>query len=282
MSSIDISIIIVSNNHQHYLERCLSSLVEANSSFQIEIFVVDNASSDNTVAFVKEKYPQVTVIASKVKRGFSANNNLGIQRSAGRYIMLLNPDTEVSPNALSQLVNFMDSHPQVGICGPQLRFPDNSVQLSCRAFPTWKSVLVRRTPLRVFLRNSAFNKQHLLADQDHSVIREVDWLLGAALMIRHETLEAIGRLDERYFLYVEDIDYCRRAYQQGWQVFYMPEAVIIHHHLAVSDRKFLSKYTYYHFISMFYYAVKYNLPGGQSVFRRQGEFLIDFLNGLVR
>jgi hypothetical protein len=176
----------------------------------------------------------------------------------------------------------MDDHPQVGLCGPQLRFPDNSVQLSCRAFPTWRSVLVRCTPLRVFLRNSAFNRQHLLADLDHSLIQEVDWLLGAALMIRRQMLDTIGLLDERYFLYVEDIDYCLRAHLAGWRVFYMPEAVIIHHHLAVSDRRFFSKYSYYHFVSMLYYFMKYRLPvSSQSAFRRQSEHLIDLLNGLV-
>jgi N-acetylglucosaminyl-diphospho-decaprenol L-rhamnosyltransferase len=129
----------------------------------------------------------------------------------------------------------MDDHPQVGLCGPQLRFPDNSVQLSCRAFPTWRSVLVRRTPLRVFLRNPAFNRQHLLADLDHSLIQEVDWLLGAALMIRHQMP------DERYFLYVEDIDYCLRAHVGGWRVFDMPEAVIIHHHYSCERQEILQQ-----------------------------------------
>jgi GT2 family glycosyltransferase len=260
MNQIDLSIITISHNHQKYLERCLTPLVQPSAALQVEIFVVDNVSGDNTTGFVRERFPQVKLIVNDVRRGFSANSNLAIRQSSGRYVMLLNPDTESSLDALSRMVNFMDNHLQVGVCGPQLRFPDNTIQLSCRAFPTWKSVLVRRTPLRIFLRDSSFNRQHLLADRDHNVIQEVDWLLGAAFMIRRETLDDVGLLDERYFLYVEDIDYCWRARQKGWKVFYMPEAVIIHHHLAVSDKKFWSTYTYYHFVSMLHYFIKFKLP----------------------
>lgn len=256
---MDLSVITVSNNHRQYLERCLDTLREHGGNFATEIFVVDNASVDGTVDFVRSCYPEVALVCGEKKRGFSANNNLAIRRSAGRYILLLNPDTEVTPNALDALVEFMDKHPLVGVCGPQLRFPDGSIQLSCRAFPTWQSVLVRRTPLRLFMQDSAFNRKHLLADIDHSRTQEVDWLLGAAMMVRRETIEGVGLLDERYFLYVEDIDYCWRASKQGWKVYYVPDAVIIHHHLAVSDKNFFDVHTYYHFSSMLRFFLKFKL-----------------------
>lgn len=278
MSSLpDVSVITVSHNHRLYLDRCLTALANQGGSLSLEIFVVDNASQDGTADFVREHFPQVRLLAERVRRGFSANNNLAIRRSQGRYILLLNPDTEAAPTALEQLVHFMDTHPEVGVCGPQLRFPDGSVQPSCRAFPTWRSVLVRRTPLRCFLKNSAFNRQHLMLDLDHTLTQEVDWMLGACLMIRRETLDEIGLLDERYFLYIEDIDFCLRAHRRGWKVYYRPEAVVIHHHLAVSDRKLFSKYSYYHFMSMFYYFLKYQLPGGGSILRPVGERLVDWL-----
>ena len=258
-STVNISIVIVAANHRRYIEQCLKSLLRIKDKLQLEILLVDNASTDGCAKFVRQHYPPVHLFIQKQKRGFSTNSNIGIRQSKGRYILLLNPDTEITTNALTTLMIFMNSHPRVGICGPQLLFPDGTLQFSCRAFPTWQSVLVRRTPLRYFLQNSSINKHHLLADIDHNKIQEVDWLLGGCMMIRRKTLDNIGLLDENYYLYCEDIDICLRAKRKGWKVYYVPTARAIHHHLAVSDKKFFSMHSYHHTKSMLHYFFKYRL-----------------------
>lgn len=254
---IDISVVIVTNNHRQYLGPCLTALTRQGGPARTEIFVVDNASKDGSAQFVRENFSGVNVLAQTVKRGLAANNNLAIRQSRGRYVLILNPDTEAEPTALRKLADFMDSQPGVGICGPQLRYPDGSLQPSCRAFPTWQSTLVRRTPLRLLTKNSPYNRRHLLLDVDHSVTQQVDWMLGACLMIRRETLEDVGLFDERYFLYVEDIDFCLRAHKRGWGVYYVPEAVITHHHLAVSDKRLLGKHMVHHLASMCHFMLKH-------------------------
>jgi GT2 family glycosyltransferase len=170
------------------------------------------------------------------------------------------PDTEIFSEALERLIAFMDEHPKVGLCGAQLLFPDGSIQPSPRRFPTLGSTIVRRTPLRIFLKDSRFNQRHLMLDLDHSQPQSVDWLLGACLFIRREILQTVGPLDEGFFLYVEDIDWAKRIHLGGWQVYYVPTAQIIHHHIAVSDKHFFSRYMWLHLKSMIRYIRKYLLP----------------------
>lgn len=259
MPQIPLSVISVTHNHSTYIGRCLDALVPEVSRIGGEVIVVDNCSDDESAKIAK-KYPNITVYINSERRGFSANNNFGMAKANGRYLLLLNPDTEVQPGALNQMIDFMESHPQVGMCGAQLRFPDGQIQPSPRRFPTLGSTIARRSPLRVFLRNSHLNQNHLMQDLDHSQVQPVDWLLGACMFIRREILETVGPLDEGYFLYVEDIDWARRMHAENWDVYYVPTAQIIHHHIAVSDKKLLSRYMWMHFISMWRYARKYFLP----------------------
>src|SRR5439155_25553598 len=221
---------------------------------------VDNMSADETVPLVRGRYPWVRLIENGRRQGFAANNNQAIRRSSGRYVLVLNPDTEVRPRALERLVSFMDCEPAVGLCGPQLLFPDGSIQLSCRRFPTLSTVIVRRTPLRVWLRTSGVGQRHLMADVDHRTCRAVDWLIGASIMARRELLQTVGLLDEGYFLYVEEIDWAYRAWQGGWRVMYYPDAQIVHHHQARSDKGLLSRYSWYHLCSMWRFYRKHRAP----------------------
>lgn len=259
MKKLTVSIIIVTHNHANYIKTCLDSLLLDLNEIPSEVIVVDNCSEDKSADFVKQ-YSDVKLYSNSNRQGFSANNNFGIAMSSGRYILLLNPDTEVMPGAISTMISFMNSHPKAGMCGAQLLFPDGSIQPSPRRFPTFGSVLSRRTPLRVFLRNSQLNERHLMKDIDHSQIQKVDWLLGACMFIRREILDSVGPLDEGYFLYVEDIDWARRMRNNDWQIFYVPSAKIIHHHLAVSDKKFLSRFMWLHLRSMLLYARKFLVP----------------------
>jgi N-acetylglucosaminyl-diphospho-decaprenol L-rhamnosyltransferase len=257
--SVPLSVIIVTHNHAPFIGRCLAAVVPEVERLGGEVLLVDNRSSDDSAAIAR-RYPTVQLLINRTRRGFSANNNLGMALAKGRYILLLNPDTEVQPGALATLLTFMDEHPNVGLCGAQLLFPDGTVQPSPRRFPNLGSVIARRTPLRHFLRQSSLNQHHLMLDADHTQIRPVDWLLGACLLIRREILTTVGPLDEGYFLYVEDIDWARRIHAAHWQVYYVPTAQIIHHHLAVSDKKLLSRHMGFHVASMIRYARKFMVP----------------------
>lgn len=257
--TLPISVITVTHNHGPYLDRCLKALIPEVESLGGEIILVDNLSDDESAA-IACKYPQVKLHINEQRRGFSANNNFAMSKAQGRYILLLNPDTEVLPGALKTLSQFMEEHPQVGLCGARLLFPDGKIQPSPRRFPNFGSVIARRSPLRIFLKDSSFNRRHLMQDIDHTQAQAVDWLLGACLFIRREILETVGPLDEGFFLYVEDIDWALRIHQAGWQVYYVPGAKIIHHHLAVSDKRLLSYYTWLHFKSMTRYTRKHLLP----------------------
>ena len=254
-----LSVIIVTHNHAGYLRRCLDSLLPEVAQVGGEVILIDNQSDDDSASIAAD-YPQVRLWVNQTRQGFAANGNRGLALARGRYLLLLNPDTEVLPGALAALIAFMDGRPQVGLCGAQLLFPDGTIQPSPRRFPNLGSVIARRTPLRVFLRHSRFNQRHLMLDLDHTQPQAVDWLLGACLFVRRQILETIGPLDEGYFLYVEDIDWARRVRDAGWQIYYVPSAQIIHHHLAVSDKHFLSRRMWFHFGSMWRYTRKHLLP----------------------
>ena len=255
-----VSVIVVTHKHRAFIERCLDSLARVRPEIPFDVLVVDNRSGDGTVEFVKSRYPWARVEVRDRRRGFSDNNNFGIARSRAPYVLVLNPDTEVRPGALSALARFMDRTPDAGIAGAKLLFPDGTVQPSCRRFPNLSSVLVRRTPLRWFMRDSAANARHLMLDHSSTEPTEVDWLLGACLFVRRAAIDAVGLMDPGYFLYVEDIDWAYRMRQQGWKVYWVPQAEIVHHHLAVSDRKFFTWYSWVHLKSMGRYFKKNMAP----------------------
>ncbi|MBP7693947.1 MAG: glycosyltransferase family 2 protein [Anaerolineales bacterium] len=259
MSAPDMSVVVISHNHGRFLETCLGSLAPERHALALEVWLVDNVCSDATLA-VAARFPWVRVLRNQRRLGFAANNNQALRLSTGRQMLLLNPDTEVPAGALDRLAAGLDAHPEAGLCGPQLRFPDGVIQPSPRRFPTPGSVLARRTPLRRWLWRSALNARHLMQDQDLTQTQTVDWLLGACLLVPRRFLQTVGLLDEGYFLYVEDIDWAYRARQAGWQVLYYPEARIVHHHLALSDRRLFSRVSWWHTQSMWRYYRKHLAP----------------------
>jgi GT2 family glycosyltransferase len=256
----DVSVVVVTHRHRAFVERCLDALDRVRAEAALEVFLVDNLSRDGTPELVAEKYPWVRLSVRDRRRGFSDNNNYALRQAAGRYVLVLNPDTEVRPGAVAALVRFMDGHPEVGICGAKLLNPDGSVQPSCRRFPTLSSVLARRTPLRGVLKDSAANGRHLMKDRGATEPMDVDWLLGACLFVRRTAIDEVGLLDEGYLLYVEDIDWCYRMHQKNWGVSWVPEAEIVHHHLAVSDRRLFGWHGWVHLKSMIRYYRKHLAP----------------------
>jgi len=255
----DIVIVTISNNHGEFLARCLTSVLAQKTTARAEVHVVDNCSTDDTLQ-VLAGFHSTRVHRNAAPKGFAANNNAVIRATDSPYVLLLNPDTEMMGGAIDKLVGFLDAHPDVGMVGPRLVFPDGRIQLSARRFPSLKSVLARRTPMRKLMTESDWNRWHLMADSAHDAVMEVDWVLGGCLLIRRRALNQVGGLDEGYFLYVEDIDLAYRLHRAGWKVVYLPSAVVVHHHLAVSDRRLLSRESFIHMQSMFRYWRKHMAP----------------------
>jgi N-acetylglucosaminyl-diphospho-decaprenol L-rhamnosyltransferase len=260
MSRPAVSVIVVSHGHAAFLPTCLASVYASWPGEDLEVFVVANLRDDGSAELVRESFPRAHLIENERPRGFAANNNAALRRSRGRYLLLLNPDTELRPGALEAMMAAVDGEERVGLCGPQLLYPDGRVQPSCRRFPTLASVIARRSPLRVFFRDSPANRRHLMADFDHSRASRVDWMLGACLLVRRDLLREVGLLDEGYFLYVEDIDWAYRARAAGWHAWYEPGARVVHHHLARSDRALLSRYSWLHLQSMWRFFRKHLAP----------------------
>jgi len=223
-----LSICIVNWNTRDDLRRCLASLPAGASAVSLETFVVDNASSDDSVRMVAQEFPQVRVIENPENQGFARANNLAIREAHGDYVLLLNPDTLVQPGAFDRLVEGMEAHPRAGIGGAKLLNGDGSLQYSCRHFPTFTAGIFRNTIIGRLFGGHSTVRDYLMVDFDHASITEVDWVSGAALCIRRACLEQIGLLDDIYFMYCEDVDWCYRAHQAGWQVLYLPDAVITH------------------------------------------------------
>lgn len=234
-SAVDISIVVVNWNTRDELRACLKS-VAAESAVSSEIILVDNASSDGSVEMVRAGFPQVKLIENSANLGFAKAANQGIAASRGRYVLSLNPDAEAKPGALSALVRFGDENPKIGIFGPKILNLDGSVYYSCRRFPTLAAGFFRNTILGKFFPRNTYLMDYLMAGWDHSQTKEVDWVSGAALVMRRELLDDIGAMDERFYMYCEDVDIAYRAKQKGWRVAYFPGAVIVHARARSSDK----------------------------------------------
>jgi N-acetylglucosaminyl-diphospho-decaprenol L-rhamnosyltransferase len=179
-------------------------------------------------------------------RGFAANANAGIAATSAPFVLVANPDTVPEPDAVAELRGFVGKRPRCGVAGPELRYPDGSWQPSRRRFPTVSGTLVRRTPLRLVLDPGRRQRAHYLLDERPREPVEADWMLGAFLLLRRETLEELGGFDEGFRLYGEDIDLCYRAAKAGWERWYVPSARVVHRYAAVIDRRFLTRRTLWH------------------------------------
>lgn len=235
LGACDLSVVIVNWNTCEELEGCLRSL-EGGGLDRTETIVVDNASSDKSVDMVRRKFASVQLIQNAANLGFARAANQGIAASSGKYVLLLNPDTVTALGSLSKLVEFGNDNPKVGIFGPKILYPDGSLQYSCRRFPTLQAGLFRNSILGRFFPRNAYTRDYLMVEWDHGETRDVDWVSGAAAVIRRELLEDIGLLDERFFMYCEDVDIAYRAKQQGWRVAYYPETEVIHARAKSSDK----------------------------------------------
>jgi N-acetylglucosaminyl-diphospho-decaprenol L-rhamnosyltransferase len=197
------------------------------------------------------------VIANERTLGFGANINRGATATTAPFVVASNPDIEATPGSIAALREFAEANPRCGIAGPQMRYPDDRWQPSRRSFPTVSGTLVRRTPLRRVLHPERRQRRHYMLDERPTEPVPADWLLGAFLFLRREMLHELGGLDEGYRLYGDDIDLAYRARKAGWERWYVPQAVVIHHHQAVTDHRFLTRRTLWHWRSMLRFVRKH-------------------------
>ena len=252
---MDVSIVILNYKQRGLVKQCIKGIVASQPQLEYEIIVVDNVSNDGTLEMVKTLFeppeehqltlpvaptlriPPIMTIQAEFNGGFAIGNNLGIAKARGTYIMILNPDIAVVSGVIEEMFSFMEHHADIGILGPKLINPDGSVQHSCRRYPNFFTPLYRRTLLGrlPFARRSL--DYYLMVDFDHVTSTDVDWLFGACLFIRRSVVEKIGAFDERFFMYFEDLDLCRRVWQAGFRVVYIVSVEMVHYHQRLSAER---------------------------------------------
>jgi GT2 family glycosyltransferase len=228
MSIVDVSVIIVSWNTQDILRNCLRSIYEQGGDIAVEVIVIDNASTDGSAEMVRKDFPQVILIENSENRGFAAANNQGIAIAKGRYVLLLNPDTVILDHAINKTLYFADAHPESAVVGCRVLNPDRTLQPTCFMFPSILNMLLSSTYLyKLFPKNRFFGRERMTW-WSRNDIREVDVVTGCFMLVQREAIEQVGLLDERYFIYGEETDWCYRFKHADWKVMFTPCANIIH------------------------------------------------------
>jgi len=255
-----LTVIIVNWNAGELIQRCLNTVFAAKFGGDLEVIVVDNCSADQSPKLIAEKYPQVRLILNSENTGFARANNQALREARGDLLLLLNPDTELQPDTLQVMADFIISRPECGIAGCLVLNPDGSLQPACRRnIPTLGDAFFKLTGLsRLFPhspRFSRYNLSYLPADR----VTEVDAVSGAFMFTRRDVVEKIGLLDERFFMYGEDLDWCRRSKEAGFVNYFVPETAIVHYHGQSSrQRPVRSAYHFYQAMHLFY--SKYSAP----------------------
>ena len=224
-----LSVVFLSYNTRDLTRQALSSVLAAVEGLEVEIFVVDNASADGSADMVAEEFPQVKLICNAANVGFAAGNNVALRQVTGEYALLINTDTIVRRDALRTMVEFLDAHPEAGACGCKILDPDGTLQLdSRRGFPTPLAAFCKMSGLsRLFPKHPLIAHYHMTY-LDPEQTTEVEVLSGSCMMVRKAAMDQVGLLDEDYFMYGEDIDWCYRFHQAGWKIYYVPTTAIIH------------------------------------------------------
>lgn len=256
---MEISIIINNYKTKGLLKQCLKGIYLYPPKVPYEIIVVDNNSGDGSAEMVREKFPQVKLLAARENLGHHKGNNWGIKESTGEYILILNTDIAFLDDSIDKMYRFMKSRPDVALVGPKLKNPDGSVQMSCMRFPTPWVPIFRRT----FLGNMSLAKKslnhYLMADFEHQSDRPVDWILGACVMVRRQAIDRVGLFDEDLFLYFGDVAWCRLFWRVGYKVYYLAETNIVHYHKRESAQSgIFSKIFWVHVWDWLKYLKKYS------------------------
>jgi hypothetical protein len=239
---IDVSIVVVAWNVRELLEDCLESVVSETKDVAFEIIYVDNGSSDGSVEMVEAKYPNVVLVKNDENKGFIRANNQGIEIAKGRYVLLLNSDTLVLDNAVDRVVSFADQHPEAAVIGGKVLNPDRTLQRSCFMFYSPINTLLSIMRLDKLLRKSRFFGRRRMTWSDFENIMEVDTVVGCFSLVRMKAIEQVGTMDEIYFTFGDDPDWCYRFWEAGWKVLYTPDPRIIHYG-GQTTKKLADKFT---------------------------------------
>lgn len=260
---IDLGIVIVNWNTRDLLRRCLDTVFASTGDIIYRVVVVDNGSEDGSADMVQAAFPQADVIDGQGNVGYPAGNNLGLEalgfspegavEDAPRYVLLLNPDTELSPPTLADAVAYMDSHPDAGVMGPKLVLPDGSLDLACRrSFPTPEVSLWRMIGFSKLFPNSRTFARYNLTFLDENEETEVDSVVGAFMIARKEAVEQVGMLDDGFFMYGEDLDWAKRIKEAGWKVMYYPAIEVKHVKRAASRQSKRAQFEFVRAMLLFY------------------------------
>lgn len=266
MWDFELSVTICSWNTLADTRACLQSLSRVRGEADFEVIVVDNNSEDGSADMVATEFPWVRLMRMSKNLGFTGGHNTALANRRGRHAFLLNSDAIVHPGALKALLTAANADPDIGVIGPKVLNPDGSLQLSCRRFPNPVAALFRSTPLERLFPNVRVLRDYLMADMDHSATQSVDWVSGCAMLLTERLLRDVGAFDPDFFMYCEDTDLCKRAWDAGLKVVYLPEAVVTHA-IGRSTDKAVNRMLFRHSRSMLLYYRKHVISK-QNVFLR--------------
>ncbi|MEW5986141.1 MAG: glycosyltransferase family 2 protein [Chloroflexota bacterium] len=260
---LDLAIVIVNYNVCSLLRRCLQTIYASQGDVRLAVCVVDNQSTDDSVAMAQAEFPQVQVIANQENVGYPAANNQGLRlfgfagRAAAqlpRYALLLNPDTELPPTTLAEAIAFMDSRPDVGVMGPRLLLPDGTLDKACRrGFPTPATSFYHIFGLSRLFPHSPRFARYNMTYLDERQTAEVDSVVGAFMLVRSQAIQQVGLMDEQFWMYGEDLDWAKRIHDAGWKVVYYPEIIAWHVKRASSRQNPRAQIEFYRAMLIFYY-----------------------------
>jgi GT2 family glycosyltransferase len=260
---MDLSIIIVTYNNFDKVRRCLQSIYQSDlATVSFEVVVVDNASTESP-DFLKSEFPAIRLIKNHLNLGMGAGNNVGARQALGEFLLVLNPDTELEPQAIKTMLRYAREHEEAGVIGPKLLYPDGERQISCYHFPSVFTPVMRRTFVGRFFKSKL--NDYLMKSYDLDKIIQVDWLMGSCLLIKKSLFMSVGQFDERFFMYYEDTDLCRRISEAHKKNIYFPLATVIHHHGRASAKShwltsiFANKMAQIHLTSHLKYFIKWGI-----------------------
>jgi GT2 family glycosyltransferase len=228
MSVTDVSVIIVNWNTREVLHDCISSVYAQTKDIELEVIIVDNASTDGSTEMIRNKFPQVKLIENPANRGFARANNQGIKVAKGRYVLLLNSDTVVVDKAIAKMVSFADDNPSAAVVGCKVINPDGTLQRTCFMFPSLLNMFLSSTYLYKIFPKSRFFGRERMTWWDRNDVREVDVVTGCFMLVQRAAIKQVGMMDERFFMYGEETDWCYRFKKAGWRIVFAPVDEIVH------------------------------------------------------
>ncbi|MEO0166807.1 MAG: glycosyltransferase family 2 protein [candidate division WOR-3 bacterium] len=261
-----LTIIIVHYNAPCALRDCLNALKNANLEIPMELIIIDNASAHSPRPLIEffNKFFEILFIENRINLGYARAVNQGLKKARGEFILIINPDILIPAGAIEEMVKYLEREPEVGLLAPALFYPDGSVQRSCFRWPRFYTPFVRRTFLKCTPWGKRELERYLMVHFECDRIEKVDWVLGAAMMVKKSAIRKVGLMDERFFLYFEDVDWCRRFAKQNLRVVYFPRARFLHKYARISAQggglwMIFNKYFWLHTISYLRYFIKWHI-----------------------